>query len=211
ALMILASENIRVALVNAHVPLREVAPLITKEAVEARIMQLHHSLCRDFGIPSPRIAVLALNPHSGEEGLLGTEEQEHIAPAIEAARNRKALCFGPYPADGFWGSDAYTHFDGVVAMYHDQGLAPFKALEMNEGVNFTAGLPFVRTSPDHGTAYDIAGKNQADPESMRQAVYMAIDIFRNRRNHDDITRNPLRKQYFEKGNDNVVLDLTKEE
>ncbi len=211
ALMVLATDDIKVALVTTHVPLKDVPALITKEAVEEKIMALHRSLVRDYSISSPRIAVLALNPHAGDNGLLGAEETESIAPAIESAHSRKVLCFGPYPADGFWGSDAYTHFDGVVAMYHDQGLAPFKALEMNLGVNFTAGLPYVRTSPDHGTAYDIAGKGVADPESMRHAVYMALDIYRNRERHDYATRNPLRKVYFEKGNDNVVLDLTKDE
>ncbi len=211
AMMIMASDNIRVALVTTHVPLKDVPQLITREAVEASILALSKSLERDFAISSPRIAVLALNPHAGENGLLGSEEADAITPAIEEARRRKVLCFGPSPADGFWGSEAYTHFDGVLAMYHDQGLAPFKALAMNEGVNFTAGLPFARTSPDHGTGYDIAGKGQADPESMRQAVYLAIDVFRNRARHDEAHRNPLRKQYFEKGNDNVVLDLTKED
>lgn len=211
ALMIMASDNIRVALVTTHVPLEEVPALITRESVFSTIMNLRRSLCRDFGIDAPRIAVLALNPHAGENGLMGSAEEEIIKPAIEDAFAKKALCFGPYPADGFWGSQAYEKFDGIVAMYHDQGLAPFKALAMNEGVNFTAGLPYVRTSPDHGTGYDIAGKGEADPESMRQALYMAIDVVRSRSAFDAARINPLRKQYFEKGSDNVVLDLTSEE
>lgn len=211
ALMMMVSGSLRVALVTTHAPLGEVPAQITTEAVESHIMALHASLCRDFCIPSPRIAVLALNPHAGENGLLGGEEAEKIAPAIENARANKVLCFGPYSADGFWGAEAYRHFDGVLAMYHDQGLAPFKALAMNTGVNFTAGLPVVRTSPDHGTGYDIAGKGVADAGSMRHAVYLALDVYRNRARYDEMYRNPLRKQYFEKGNDNVVLDLTKDD
>ncbi len=151
--------------------------------------------------------MLALNPHAGENGLLGPEETEIIIPAIEKAREMKMHVFGPYAADGFFGNGLYTKFDGVLAMYHDQGLAPFKTIAMESGVNFTAGLPFVRTSPDHGTGYDIAGKNRASEESMRAALYMAIDILRSRRTHADITANPLRKLYHEKGRDNVVLDL----
>lgn len=210
ALMIMASDSIRVALVTTHTALKDVPALITRDAVEEKIHALKRSLERDFGIPTPRIAVLALNPHAGENGLLGKEEQETITPAIEEARRRKVLCFGPYPADGFWGSGAYTHFDGVLAMYHDQGLAPFKTLAMDAGVNLTAGLPYVRTSPDHGTGYDIAGRGEADGESMRQAIYRAIDVLRCRRSHREATANPLKKQYFEKNKkDNVVLDLTK--
>ena len=151
--------------------------------------------------------MLALNPHAGDGGLLGTEETEIIAPAIADACQQQILAFGPYAADGFFGSDAYRHFDGILAMYHDQGLAPFKTMAMDAGVNFTAGLPYVRTSPDHGTGFDIAGKGEASAESMREAIYMAIDIVRNRQRHAAATRNPLRKQYFEKGKDNVVLDL----
>lgn len=211
ALMVMVSDNIRVAFVTTHVSIADVTPLITKEAVLDTIMSLRRSLRRDFAIDAPRIAVLALNPHAGEDGLMGTAEKDVITPAIEEACAKKALCFGPYPADGFWGSGAFNKFDGIVAMYHDQGLAPFKALAMNEGVNFTAGLPYVRTSPDHGTGFDIAGKNIADPESMRQALYLAIDVVRSRASYDEARANPLRKQYFEKGNDNVVLDLSSDE
>ncbi|MEG1915185.1 MAG: 4-hydroxythreonine-4-phosphate dehydrogenase PdxA, partial [Muribaculaceae bacterium] len=159
----------------------------------------------------PRIAVLALNPHAGEDGLLGKEEQEIIIPAISKANTNKIVCFGPYAADGFFGNEQYKHFDGVLAMYHDQGLAPFKTIAMESGVNFTAGLPFIRTSPDHGTGFDIAGKNEASEESFREAIYQAIDLFRNRRTYIQMTSNPLRKQYFDKSSDNVVLDLTKVE
>lgn len=212
ALMILCADNIRVALVTTHTPLAQLSPAITKEAVLEKIMALKASLERDFGIGHPRIAVLALNPHAGEEGLLGTEEQEQIAPAIAEAQAEKVMCFGPYAADGFWGSGAYTKFDGVLAMYHDQGLAPFKTLAMNTGVNFTAGLQYVRTSPDHGTGFDIAGQGVADAESMRRAIYTAIDVWRCRRSYARAHRNPLRKQYVERNkSDNVVLDLTKDE
>ena len=161
----------------------------------------------DFNIDCPRIAVLALNPHAGDNGLLGTEEKEIIIPAMEAASAKGIRCFGPYAADGFMGSDQLTAFDGVLAMYHDQGLAPFKALAMEEGVNFTAGLPIIRTSPDHGTAYDIAGKGIASEASFRQAVYVAIDVFRNRQIDREIHANPLRKQYYDKRDDSDKLKL----
>ena len=174
-------------------------------------MQFNESLKRDFACQGPRIAVLSLNPHAGEHGLLGKEEQEQIIPAIQEATENKVLCFGPYAADGFFGSKLYTHFDGVVAMYHDQGLAPFKALSMDSGVNFTAGLPYVRTSPDHGTGYDIVGQGIAHEDSLRQAIFTAIDIYRHRKTYDENHANPLRKQYFERGKDNVVLDLTKDD
>ncbi len=206
-LMILCSGNLRVALVTTHTPIAKVAQQITLENIVEKLELFNQSLIQDFSIVKPRIAVLALNPHAGENGLLGPEETEIIIPAIEKAREMKMHVFGPYAADGFFGNGLYTKFDGVLAMYHDQGLAPFKTIAMESGVNFTAGLPFVRTSPDHGTGYDIAGKNRASEESMRAALYMAIDILRSRRTHADITANPLRKLYHEKGRDNVVLDL----
>ena len=198
ALMVLCSDRLRVALVTAHTPLADVAGAVTKELIAERLQQFDRSLRRDFGIQSPRIAVLSLNPHAGENGLLGKEEGEIIAPAIAEAREKKILAFGPYPSDGFFGSGNYTAFDGILAMYHDQGLTPFKTLAMDAGVNFTAGLPFVRTSPDHGTGYDIAGKGKASPDSLREAVYTAIDIFRNRAVHDEAYRRPLRRQHIEK-------------
>lgn len=211
ALMVLFSEKIRVALVTTHLPITEVPKAITKELIKEKLQIFNDSLKRDFNIQGPRIAVLALNPHAGENGLIGKEESEIIAPAIQEAYDEKILCFGPYAADGFFGNEKYRHFDGVLAMYHDQGLAPFKTLSMGEGVNFTAGLPIVRTSPDHGTGYDIAGQGVAQPDSMRQAIYAAIDIVRNRRRFDQAMANPLRKQYFDHSKDNVVLDLTKDE
>lgn len=211
ALMILCNERMRVALATTHLPVAQVPAAITRQSVLSKIESLARSLRRDFAIPSPRIAVLSLNPHAGEEGLLGSEEKEIIAPAIADARDKKILAFGPYAADGFFGSEQYRKFDGILAMYHDQGLAPFKALAMDSGINFTAGLPYVRTSPDHGTGYDIVGHNEASPESMRSAIYAAIDIYRNRLREDEATRRPLRRQYYEKGSDNVVLDLSGDE
>ncbi|WP_295729024.1 4-hydroxythreonine-4-phosphate dehydrogenase PdxA [uncultured Muribaculum sp.] len=211
ALMILANDRIRIALVTTHLPIAKVAEAITREAVLAKLRIFNRSLMRDFNIGHPRIAVLSLNPHAGDGGLLGNEEAEIISPAIEDASKEKILAFGPYAADGFFGTEAYRKFDGVLAMYHDQGLAPFKTIAMDSGVNFTAGLPYVRTSPDHGTGFDIAGQGVASEESFRQAIYMAIDTFRSRCAFDDARANPLRRQYFDKGKDNVVLDLSKDD
>lgn len=208
ALMILFNDRLRVALVTTHCPIAKVASEITVDAVCEKLQQFYNSLEQDFGLSHPRIAVLALNPHAGDGGVIGQEEETIIAPAIAKAREKKVNCFGPYAADGFFGSEQYRHFDGVLAMYHDQGLAPFKTLAMAGGVNFTAGLSFVRTSPDHGTGFDIAGKGEANEQSMREAIYAAIDIYRNRQRHEESHRNPLRRQYFDKGKDNVVLDLT---
>ena len=179
--------------------------------IVSKLRIFNQSLRQDFGIVRPRIAVLALNPHAGDAGLLGKEEEEIIIPAIQEAEKKGVMSFGPYAADGFFGSQVYDKFDGVLAMYHDQGLAPFKTLAMDDGVNYTAGLSIVRTSPAHGTAYDIAGQNVASEESFRQALYAALDIYRNRIRYREATANPLRKQYFDKGGDNEKLDLTKEE
>ena len=209
--MILASDRLRVALVTTHLPVSKIAENITKEAVMEKLDILHQSLRRDFGIDMPRIAVLSLNPHAGDGGLLGTEEKDIIQPAVVESFKKGIRCFGPYAADGFFGTGNYLHFDAILAMYHDQGLAPFKALAMDEGVNYTAGLPVVRTSPAHGTAYDIAGKNQADAASFRQAVYAAIDIFRNRQRYDQAYAHPLRKQYYEKRDDSDKLKLDADE
>ncbi|MDE7396092.1 MAG: 4-hydroxythreonine-4-phosphate dehydrogenase PdxA [Muribaculum sp.] len=192
------SDGLRVALVTAHTPLNRISDQITKDAIIEKLRIFNASLKRDFCIEAPRIAVLSLNPHAGENGLLGTEESEVIVPAIEAAQQEKILAFGPYAADGFFGSDMYSRFDGVLAMYHDQGLAPFKTLAMDSGVNFTAGLGYVRTSPDHGTGYDIAGRGIASPDSMRQAIYMAIDVWRNRHFNDVSYANPLKSQMKER-------------
>lgn len=211
SLMILADNQLRVALVTGHIPISEVASQVTKEKVQQTIEIFNQSLIMDFNIQKPRIAVLGLNPHAGENGLLGSEESEIIIPVLEKLQNSKILCYGPYPADGFFGSGEFKSFDGIVAMYHDQGLAPFKTLAMENGVNFTAGLPIIRTSPAHGTAYSIAGKNEASEVSFRSAIYMAIDTFNNRKEYINSHQNPLRKMYYEKGGDNEVLDLTKEE
>ena len=211
ALMILFSDKIRVALVTTHVPVSRIGEYITKEAVLDKLFAFNRSLKSDFGIVRPRIAVLSLNPHAGDGGLLGKEEQEVIAPVIAEAVDKKVVAFGPYAADGFFGNEMYKHFDGVLAMYHDQGLAPFKTIAMESGVNFTAGLPYVRTSPDHGTGYDIAGKNEDNEQSMREAIYAEIDIYRNRCNYAEMTQNPLRRMYFDKSGDKEVLDLTKVE
>lgn len=211
ALMILCNDEIRVALVTTHLPIAQVPQAITRENIIEKLQIFNESLRRDFGIVKPRIAVLALNPHSGENGMLGSEELEIITPAIEEAYGKKILCFGPYAADGFFGSEQYKRFDGVLAMYHDQGLAPFKTISMESGVNFTAGLPYIRTSPDHGTGYDITGKNMANEESFRSAIYKAIDIYRNRARYYEMRKNPLRRQYFDKSGDKEVLDLTKDD
>lgn len=211
SLMILIKDSLRIALVTGHIPLADVPKSLTKEKIMDAAIRFETSLKRDFRIGRPRIAVLSLNPHAGENGLLGTEENDIITPAIKELQNKKVLCFGPYPADGFFGAGEFTKFDGILAMYHDQGLAPFKTLAMEDGVNFTAGLPIIRTSPAHGTAYGIAGKNEASEESFRQAVYMAIDTFGNRIEFDKAHANPLKKLYVERGGDNEVLDLTTEE
>ena len=211
ALMIMATESMRVALVTAHVPLSEVSSKLSKELIMEKLKTLDHSLKRDFRIENPRIAVLGLNPHAGENGLLGKEESEIIAPAVKEAQDQWILCAGPFAADGFFGSGRFKEFDAILAMYHDQGLIPFKTLAMDSGVNFTAGLPVVRTSPDHGTAYDIAGKNQASDESFRQAIYMGIDIFRNRLAYDEARKNPLKKMFFDRGKDDEKLDLSKDD
>ena len=207
ALMILMKDDFRVALVTGHIPVREIASTITKELIQEKIAIFDKSLRQDFGIGQPRIAVLALNPHAGDEGLIGSEEQEIIIPAIGEMNAKGYMCFGPYPADGFIGSGQYAKFDGILAMYHDQGLTPFKALAMDEGVNFTAGLSLVRTSPAHGTAYDIAGKGLASPDSFRQAIYAALDVFRSRAFDRQAHANPLRKQYYEKRDDSDKLKL----
>lgn len=210
ALMILFNRDIRVALVTTHMPVSKIAESITKERIIEKLKIFSASLRSDFAIVHPRIAVLSLNPHAGENGLLGNEEKEVILPAIKEAQEQGIECYGPYAADGFFGSGQFKHFDGVLAMYHDQGLAPFKTMAMDSGVNYTAGLPIVRTSPDHGTGYDIAAQGTASEQSMREALYAAIDIARNRSRHAEMTANPLRRQYFDKSKDNVVLDLSKE-
>jgi len=192
--MFLVSDVLKVGIVTGHLPLKEVPQNITKDKILEKLSLMQESLIRDFGVPRPRIAVLGLNPHAGDNGLLGTEEKEIILPAIKEAFEKGALVFGPYGADGFFGSGVYKQFDAVLAMYHDQGLAPFKTLVFESGVNFTAGLPIVRTSPDHGTAYDLAGKGKADEASMRAAIFTAVDVYNKRREFKEYGLNPLQRQ-----------------
>jgi 4-hydroxythreonine-4-phosphate dehydrogenase len=198
ALMLLFGNNIKVALVTEHLAISKVPGAITKETIQSKLNMLKESLIKDFGIDKPRIAVLGLNPHAGDEGQIGTEEQTIIKPLIDHMLQNGHLVYGPYGADAFFARHSYAQFDAVLAMYHDQGLIPLKTLANGEGVNFTAGLPIVRTSPDHGTAFDIAGKNIADPTSFREAVYQAIDILRQRKNYETYTANPLRRGRIEK-------------
>ena len=211
ALMILVKDDLRVALATGHESIAGVASSLTKDIVKEKIALFNNALKMDFAITAPRIAVLALNPHAGDDGLLGSEEENIITPAIDEQRADGVLCYGPFSSDGFFGAGSYTKFDGVLAMYHDQGLIPFKLLAMDEGVNYTAGLPLVRTSPDHGTAYDIAGKNIASEASLRSAVYLAIDVFRHRNHEKAIRRNPLRKQFFDRRDDSDKLKFDSNE
>lgn len=197
-LMVLMNEMMRIALVTTHMPLTAVPAAITTERITQQARLLNAALKTDFGITQPRIAVLALNPHAGDEGLIGSEEQHLIRPAIDALVNEGIQCYGPYATDGFFGAGHYAQFDAILAMYHDQGLAPFKALGMGGGVNYTAGLSIVRTSPDHGTAADIAGRGLADANSLRQAIYTAIDVWRMRHFMTKARSNPLPKLYKER-------------
>lgn len=192
SLMILLNEDLRVGLLTGHIPVSEVAAAITPELIENKVAIMYRSLVEDFGISKPKIAVLGLNPHSGDNGLIGKEESEIIAPTIKKIRDTGKLVFGPYAADGFFGSKTYKQFDGVLAMYHDQGLAPFKALSFGAGVNFTAGLSKIRTSPDHGTGFDIAGKGIANSDSFKEALFTALKIYRNRASHSEMTQNVLK-------------------
>lgn len=191
--MLMVADNMRIALLSEHVPLSEAAAQVTREAIQGKVRILISALQRDYGIDKPKIAVLGLNPHAGDEGLVGREEIEIIQPAIRELKQSGLMVFGPYPADGFFARNQHAKFDAVLAMYHDQGLIPFKSLALGEGVNYTGGLPVVRTSPDHGTAFDIAGQGKADHSSMVAAMFEAIDII-NRRNHFDSARaNPMRR------------------
>ncbi|HDS07365.1 MAG TPA: 4-hydroxythreonine-4-phosphate dehydrogenase PdxA [Bacteroides sp.] len=190
-MMLMVSDLLKVGLVAGHVPVSQLSAFITTDLIVEKLKILSRSLLMDFGIRNPTIAVLGLNPHAGEEGLLGKEEQEVIIPAIEQAKKQNISAFGPFPADGFFGAGRFSRYDAVLAMYHDQGLGPFKALTMDTGVNFTAGLPVVRTSPAHGTAYELAGKDEASPSSFRNAMYLAVDVVRNRKLYKEITRDPL--------------------
>lgn len=198
ALMLMCSENFRVGVVTGHVPLANVSAIINEDKIVQKIKIMSKSLLEDFGIRKPKIAVLGLNPHAGDNGTIGTEEKNVIVPAITKAKTEGMTVMGPYSADGFFGSGMQHKFDGVLAMYHDQGLVPFKALAFSSGVNYTAGLQVVRTSPDHGVGYDIAGQNKASEESFRSAVYLACDVFRTRNGWKQMTANPLKSYSHER-------------
>ena len=199
-LMLMVADNLRIGTATGHIPLKDVPASLDKNIILSKIQILNSSLIEDFGIRKPKIAVLGLNPHAGDCGLLGKEEQDIILPAINSAFENNILAFGPFPADGFFGSSEYKKYDGVIAMYHDQGLIPFKTLAFDAGVNYTAGLPYVRTSPAHGTAYDIAGKDIASPESFKEAVLLAIEIYKNRMEYKEINANPLKFSNLEDEN-----------
>jgi len=197
-LMLLYNDDLRVALATEHVPLAQVSGLITRELLLSKINLLSTTLKRDFGIDKPKIALLGLNPHAGDDGNIGREDIDLIKPLAEQLQSTGQLVYGPYSADAFFARRTYAHFDGVLAMYHDQGLIPFKTIAGGAGINFTAGLPVIRTSPDHGTAFDIAGKGIADPHSFRQAVFAAIDLLAQRKQYDENTANPLQRSKLAK-------------
>lgn len=193
-LMFMVSENIKVGLLTEHVAVKDVHQYITQEAILKKLNLMNASLIKDYGIDKPRIAVLGLNPHAGDDGLIGQEEKDVIIPSVKAANQQGILAFGPYPADGFFAHNQYEKFDAILAMYHDQGLIPFKSLCVGNGTNYTAGMKYVRTSPDHGTAENIAGKNLADESSFREAIFCAIDIYKNRKAFEERNANPLEKR-----------------
>ena len=193
SLMMMVSDDLRVGLATVHIPLQEISKSLTIEKVQRKLEMLAQSLRKDFAIETPKIAVLGLNPHAGEDGTIGTEEKTVLIPAIQKVKDKKIMAFGPYSSDGFFGNAQYKHFDAVLALYHDQGLIPFKTLAFDSGVNYSAGLSVVRTSPDHGTAFDIAGKNEADESSFRSAVFAAIDIARNKKEFAEMSANPLKR------------------
>ncbi len=203
-LMMMVARELRIGFVTGHVPIKNISETLSSELILRKLIVMNNSLIRDFGISKPKIALLGLNPHSGDNGVIGNEENDIIIPAMKKAQAENILCFGPFPSDGFFGALKYRQFDGVLAMYHDQGMIAFKIIAFDEGVNFTAGLSIVRTSPAHGTAYDIAGKNIASPESFRNAIYLACDIYHHRNNFDSLTAKPLKissnKQYDDESN-----------
>lgn len=213
SLMLMVSDNLRIGLVTNHLPLSRVASTITKSLITKKLQILHQALRVDFGIAQPVIAILGLNPHAGDEGVLGEEEAMLIQPVIQEAKEHGVMVMGPFPADGFFGSGQYKKFDAILAMYHDQGLIPFKTLSFGSGVNFTAGLEYVRTSPDHGTAFDIAGKNEADPSSFREALFLAIEIAKNRYEYAKDHANPLvrKEKLREEEGDEAVVEEEGEE
>lgn len=192
--MFMVSSRLKLGVVTGHIPLKDVPAQITEEKIISKLRLMNDSLQKDFCIAHPRIGVLSLNPHSGDGGLLGTEEQDIIIPAIEKATKEGILAFGPFSPDGYFGLGHYESFDATLAMYHDQGLAPFKALSFEDGVNYTAGLPIVRTSPDHGTAFEMAGRDEADPRSMRAAIFAAIDIFHNRERWQELQEGKMEER-----------------
>lgn len=194
SLMILMTNELRIGLITGHIPIAKVAETISPELIKEKVEIMHQSLRQDFGINKPKIAVLGLNPHCGDKGVIGKEEDLIIKPTIDQIKENGKLVYGPYSADGFFGSKTYEKFDGILAMYHDQGLAPFKALSFGKGVNYTAGLSEIRTSPDHGTGFDIAGKNIADPSSFKAALFSAIDVFKSRKEYKELTKNPLKSK-----------------
>lgn len=196
SLMILMAESLKIGLITGHIPVGKIVETITPTLIEKKINLLHSSLIQDFGISKPKIAVLGLNPHNGDQGVIGNEENEMIIPTLHAIKQSGKLVFGPYAADGFFGSKTYKQFDGVLAMYHDQGLAPFKALSFGKGVNFTAGLDKIRISPDHGTAFEIAGKGVANEDSFKEALFSGLSIFKQRKEYQELTENPLRLKKY---------------
>ncbi len=200
-LMFMVADELRIGVVTGHIPVKDIATSISKEAIVEKLKMMNDSLRKDFWIQKPKIAVLGLNPHAGDNGLIGTEDEEIITPAIQQAAEEGVFCFGPYPADGFFAGDTYSKFDGVLAMYHDQGLIPFKHIASRKGINFTAGLPIVRTSPDHGTGYDIAGKNVASHESFLEAIFAAVHIVERRREQAVLASNPLAFRRLSKDRD----------
>jgi 4-hydroxythreonine-4-phosphate dehydrogenase len=209
--MLMVGENIRVGVVTGHIPLADVPKQLSKKKIISKLKIINRSLIQDFGITNPRIAVLGLNPHAGDEGLIGKEDLEIIIPAIDQARDEGITVLGPYPSDGFFGSGEYAKFDAVLAMYHDQGLIPFKLVAFERGVNFTAGLPVVRTSPAHGTAFDIAGEDKASPDSFREALYLALDIYKNRQIYKEISHDPLKKYDINPNQVDESIDIEAEE
>lgn len=201
SLMLMVFDSVRIGTVTGHIPIKNVASTITSELILKKLDILHHSLQLDFNIPNPRIALLSINPHAGDNGVIGDEDQATVLPAIKQAKEKGYMIYGPYPADGFFGSGTFKKFDATLAMYHDQGLIPFKILAFEGGVNYTAGLPIVRTSPAHGTAYDKAGKNISSSDAMRQALYLAIDIYKNRQAYEKRNANPLPTGLMEEMNE----------
>ena len=209
--MLMVSETMKMGVVTTHMPLSEVSKHITKDAVLSKLRILERTLQQDFAISRPRIAVFGLNPHAGDNGLLGKEEIDVILPAILQAKKEGIIALGPFPADGFFGSEDYRKYDAILAMYHDQGMIPFKLTSFEHGVNYTAGLPVIRTSPAHGTAYAIAGEDKASPESFRQAMFLAIDVFKSRILYDEISKNPLKSYHFNPNQVDESINIEEED